>query len=134
MERKVLGNLSGHFGEKPMQTKQEDGIPPLSLEEVTNPDTASRVGVNPKSPVEKENATVKDLKTEEEQSETSNSQEKTLKKPDKILPCPAVIAWIPSSVTTIITRQPTPALLQELSEILDSWWDHEECACGCRTS
>ncbi|CAB4275018.1 unnamed protein product [Prunus armeniaca] len=87
-EEKEVNNHKDTSGEKPMQTKQEDGIPPLSLEEVTNPDTASRVGVNPKSPVEKENATVKDLKTEEEQSETSNSQEKTLKKPDKILPCP----------------------------------------------
>ncbi|KAK6128363.1 hypothetical protein DH2020_037894 [Rehmannia glutinosa] len=31
---------------------------------------------------------VEDSKTEEDQSETSNSQDKTLKKPDKILPCP----------------------------------------------
>ena len=76
------------LGEKPIQAKQENGITTLSSEELTNPDAASIIGVNPESPAEKENATLKTEKTEEEQSETSNAQDKTLKKPDKILPCP----------------------------------------------
>ncbi|KAM1460789.1 hypothetical protein TB2_045059 [Malus domestica] len=87
-EEKEVNDNKDTLGEKPIQTKQENGITALSSEELKNPDAASIIGVNPESPVEKENATLKTEKTEEEQSETSNSQDKTLKKPDKILPCP----------------------------------------------
>lgn len=77
------------MGEKPTANKKEDGGRPVSSEESTNPDGASGISENPKTPsVEKESATLKASKTEEEHSESSNSQEKTLKKPDKILPCP----------------------------------------------
>ncbi|KAK9194837.1 hypothetical protein WN944_005544 [Citrus x changshan-huyou] len=75
--------------DKPVETKQEDEAPPENSDESTNPGSTSGISENPKaSPVEKECTTVKTSKTEEEQSEPSTSQEKTLKKPDKILPCP----------------------------------------------
>lgn len=75
--------------EKPIASKHEGGAQPVSSEELMNPDPTPVVGENPKTPsVEKESATLNASKSEEEQSETCNSQEKTLKKPDKILPCP----------------------------------------------
>ncbi|XP_062169102.1 cyclic dof factor 3 isoform X2 [Alnus glutinosa] len=64
-------------------TTKEDDDPPPNTEEPTDferPDA----NVNPNTPsIEEEKA-----KAEKEQSDTTNSQEKTLKKPDKILPCP----------------------------------------------
>ncbi|CAL5191199.1 unnamed protein product [Lathyrus oleraceus] len=76
-------------GEKPTDEKNEDGVPTQSNEESTNPDAASRTGEESvTASTEKEVATLKASKTEEEQDETSNSQEKSLKKPDKIIPCP----------------------------------------------
>ncbi|KAG4922671.1 hypothetical protein JHK86_051484 [Glycine max] len=77
------------LGEKLTDDKKEDGAPTQSSEEVTNLDTASgsceeSVALS----TEREATTLKTMKTEEEQSETSNSQDKNLKKPDKILPCP----------------------------------------------
>ncbi|PON96378.1 Zinc finger, Dof-type [Trema orientale] len=75
--------------EKPIETKEEDGSQPLSSEEPRNSDATSGISENPTTPsVDKESATLTASKAEEEQSEASNSQEKTLKKPDKILPCP----------------------------------------------
>ncbi|KAJ8750139.1 hypothetical protein K2173_014054 [Erythroxylum novogranatense] len=69
--------------------KQEDGVPRETLEESSNLDGASGINVNPKTPtIEKEITPLKSSNTEEEQSDTSNSQDKTPKKPDKILPCP----------------------------------------------
>ncbi|XP_041008304.1 cyclic dof factor 2-like isoform X1 [Juglans microcarpa x Juglans regia] len=77
------------LGEKPSENKQEGPGPPVSSEELTNPDVTSGISENSKTlPVEKESATLKPSKSEEERSESSNSQEKPLKKPDKILPCP----------------------------------------------
>ncbi|KAK7374572.1 hypothetical protein VNO80_08003 [Phaseolus coccineus] len=76
-------------GEKPADNKKEDRAPSQSLEEVNNPDTAS--GTCEESitlPIDKETTTLRTSKTEEELSETSKSQDKNLKKPDKILPCP----------------------------------------------
>ncbi|KAJ8775087.1 hypothetical protein K2173_020091 [Erythroxylum novogranatense] len=77
------------IGEKTTECKQEHGAPPENLKESPNPDGASGINVNPRTPtVERESSTSKASNTEEEQSDTSNSQEKTPKKPDKILPCP----------------------------------------------
>ncbi|XP_050380681.1 cyclic dof factor 2 [Argentina anserina] len=76
------------LGEKAIKNKEVDEVQPLSSEELVNPDEASRIGGSPKVPVDKETTALKNFKAEEEQSETSNSQEKTLKKPDKIIPCP----------------------------------------------
>lgn len=45
--------------------------------------------MNPETPsIEEESAKSKSGKSEKEQSDAGNSQEKTLKKPDKVLPCP----------------------------------------------
>ncbi|GMP30564.1 hypothetical protein CsSME_00005177 [Camellia sinensis var. sinensis] len=60
-------------------TNREDGAQPITSEEMADPKTPS---------VDNEAVILKTSKTEEDQSETINSQEKTLKKPDKILPCP----------------------------------------------
>ncbi|KAF5479159.1 hypothetical protein F2P56_000009 [Juglans regia] len=77
------------LGEKPTENNQEDPGPPVSSEALTNPDATSGISENSKTPsVEKESATLKNSKPEEEHSESNNSQEKPLKKPDKILPCP----------------------------------------------
>ncbi|KAG4914596.1 hypothetical protein JHK87_052153 [Glycine soja] len=68
------------MGEETTESEKED--------EVTNLDTVSRPGevsINPST--KKEDLTLKtSKKTEQEQGE--NSQDKTLRKPDKILPCP----------------------------------------------
>ncbi|XP_022740243.1 LOW QUALITY PROTEIN: cyclic dof factor 2-like [Durio zibethinus] len=70
-------------------SKQDDGAPPVTSVESTNLEAISGASDNPKTPsVEKESTALKTSKTDEDQSETSNPQEKTLKKPDKILPCP----------------------------------------------
>jgi len=77
------------LGEKPSDEKNEDGIPTQSTEEFTNPDAASRTDEESITvSTERKAATLKTSKTEEEQDETSNSQDKILKKPDKIVPCP----------------------------------------------
>ncbi|KAH7515962.1 hypothetical protein FEM48_Zijuj10G0083900 [Ziziphus jujuba var. spinosa] len=57
-------------------------------EDSKDPTTSSGISDNPKTPsVERETSSLKTSKNEE-QSNTSSPQEKTLKKPDKILPCP----------------------------------------------
>ncbi|OVA08986.1 zinc finger protein [Macleaya cordata] len=73
---------------KPAETKDKDGASPMVTEDLTNPTTSSGINDNPKTPSVDETALPKSSKTEEEHSETSISEEKTLKKPDKILPCP----------------------------------------------
>nr|XP_043632528.1 cyclic dof factor 1-like [Erigeron canadensis] len=66
--------------------KEEDRTNSAISEEVTEPNATSAVSENPKSSTtENESTTAKTAKSEEEQSD---NQEKTLKKPDKILPCP----------------------------------------------
>nr|QEE59945.1 DOF domain protein [Betula platyphylla]QEE59950.1 DOF domain class transcription factor [Betula platyphylla] len=58
-------------------------------EEPTDLEILPDANVNPKTPsIEEEKANAKTAKTEKEQSDTTNPQETTLKKPDKILPCP----------------------------------------------
>ncbi|CAL0299028.1 unnamed protein product [Lupinus luteus] len=73
------------MSEKPTEDKKEDVT--QSSEEITNVDTASRsdeASVNPSTGMEA--TTWETSRTGEEHGE--NSLEKTLKKPDKILPCP----------------------------------------------
>ncbi|XP_073156389.1 cyclic dof factor 2-like [Henckelia pumila] len=64
--------------------KEEDQSQPSMLEE--SKDCNSTPPINEDSP--EDTGTEKTSKTEDDQGETSNSHEKTLKKPDKILPCP----------------------------------------------
>ncbi|KAF8390139.1 hypothetical protein HHK36_024661 [Tetracentron sinense] len=77
------------LGGKLSENEQEDGTPHPTSEELADLATSSRICKNPQTPsVDKEPATLETSKTEEEKNETGISQEKTLKKPDKILPCP----------------------------------------------
>lgn len=77
------------MGENSTDDKKEDGAPTQSSEEFTDPDAASKTGEESVTPsTEKEATTLKTSKTEEEQGNANNLQDKTLKKPDKILPCP----------------------------------------------
>ncbi|CBI15214.3 unnamed protein product, partial [Vitis vinifera] len=72
------------LGGKPAETKGEDGS-----EESRNSETVAESNENPKTPsIAEENVTLKTSKAEKGQSDSPDSQEKTLKKPDKILPCP----------------------------------------------
>lgn len=64
-----------------------DGGLSVSTEEFTNSDTSVVRSENSKVLSGDESNPSTTTKTDE-QNETSNSQEKTLKKPDKILPCP----------------------------------------------
>ncbi|KAG6635480.1 cyclic dof factor 3-like [Carya illinoinensis] len=74
---------------KDTEMMKQDNDPALNTEDQINSETLLDASVNPKTPsMEEENATEKPAKTEKDQSDTNNSQEKTLKKPDKILPCP----------------------------------------------
>ncbi|KAH1117755.1 hypothetical protein AAZX31_17G098300 [Glycine max] len=71
-------------------TKEElEADPPLDAEETKISGTSPEAIVNPKTPsIEEETAKSKGGKSEKEQGDAANSQEKTLKKPDKVLPCP----------------------------------------------
>ncbi|XP_022738397.1 cyclic dof factor 3-like [Durio zibethinus] len=76
------------LAEKTSDTRQEDDIPP-NREESTNPETSLESNVNPKTPsIDEETGKSKTGKADKEQSDATKLQEKTLKKPDKILPCP----------------------------------------------
>ncbi|KAF2318024.1 hypothetical protein GH714_041351 [Hevea brasiliensis] len=62
---------------------EEDDTPLQDTEESADPETSPETNVNPKTPsINEESAKSMTSKTEKE------TQEKTLKKPDKILPCP----------------------------------------------
>ncbi|OWM64572.1 hypothetical protein CDL15_Pgr020539 [Punica granatum] len=75
-------------GNPTTSTQEDETLRPIG-EDSTDPDAASGISENNKTTsVDKESATQKPSKSDEEQSETSNTQEKPLKKPDKILPCP----------------------------------------------
>ncbi|KAG6763920.1 hypothetical protein POTOM_031368 [Populus tomentosa] len=74
-------------GEEIANDKQED-VTSNQINKDSKGPTSSGISENPKTPsAERETSSLKSSKNEE-QSETSISQEKTLKKPDKILPCP----------------------------------------------
>lgn len=77
-----------HSGKQIIEDEHEDVSSKQIEEELKDPTTSSGNSDNPKTPsVDRETRSLKSFKNGE-QSETSNSQEKTLKKPDKILPCP----------------------------------------------
>ncbi|XP_055806633.1 cyclic dof factor 3-like [Solanum dulcamara] len=88
------GDYSSSAGEVEQELKGQcddynDDNEHLTAEDLQdqNP-TQQRCDLIKKSPGYYECSTAKTSKSEEEQGETSNSQEKNLKKPDKILPCP----------------------------------------------
>ncbi|CAK7326101.1 unnamed protein product, partial [Dovyalis caffra] len=81
------GNNGESSGEEIANDKQEDVTSNQITEDSKDP-VSSGISENPDTPsVERETSSLKSSRNEE-QSETSISQEKTLKKPDKILPCP----------------------------------------------
>ncbi|XP_039008059.1 cyclic dof factor 2-like isoform X2 [Hibiscus syriacus] len=70
-------------------SKEDDSSPPVISGESTNLEAISGASDSSETAsVEKERTGLKMSKTEEDPSATSNLQEKTLKKPTKILPCP----------------------------------------------
>ena len=70
-----------------MSTEQDYHDP--NSEDSSNLETLLESNVNPKTPsIDEENGKSKIAKTDKDQSEATNLQEKTLKKTDKILPCP----------------------------------------------
>ncbi|GAV58076.1 zf-Dof domain-containing protein [Cephalotus follicularis] len=75
------------LGEKSTEAEPYDEVPHVTSEECPTSNATSLISENPKTPsVEKASAPLKTSKIEE--SETRNSPEKTLKRPEKILPCP----------------------------------------------
>ncbi|XP_062161578.1 cyclic dof factor 2-like [Alnus glutinosa] len=77
-----------HMGREPTEDKQEDCNSYQTVEDSKDHTTSSGISENPKTPlIDREASSLKASKNGEE-SETTISQEKTLKKPDKILPCP----------------------------------------------
>ncbi|XWS64252.1 hypothetical protein CRYUN_Cryun06bG0170300 [Craigia yunnanensis] len=71
-----------------LKDKHEDSTYNEIREDLKDPVTLSGISENARSPLaERKTSSLKSSK-KEEISETTSSQEKTLKKPDKILPCP----------------------------------------------
>lgn len=68
------------------ETKTQNKAPtPVTEDSKESPDSNG----SPKTPsLDEETATLKPSETENDRSDTNNAQQKTLKKPDKILPCP----------------------------------------------
>ncbi|KAJ8772991.1 hypothetical protein K2173_028168 [Erythroxylum novogranatense] len=75
---------------KTTEILQSDDDAPLSnREDSAHPESLPETNVNPKTPsIDEESAKSKSSKTEKEHNDGTSSLEKTIKKPDKILPCP----------------------------------------------
>lgn len=81
--------LQDILDQKQDDSKKEDQARPLMSEEPKDSEVTRPLCENSQPPSTGTDAAAgKTSKAEEDQNETSNSQEKTLKKPDKILPCP----------------------------------------------
>ncbi|XP_065877466.1 cyclic dof factor 3 [Euphorbia lathyris] len=79
--------LSGKFTETTEEEEEDDSIE--VTKECENPETSTESNVKPSTPpVNEEPTKSKNSKAEKEENDTENTDEKTLKKPDKILPCP----------------------------------------------
>ncbi|CAK9158659.1 unnamed protein product [Ilex paraguariensis] len=71
------------------EAKLQDKALPPTTEKSTDQKVLPESDDNPKTPsIDEEIATSNSSKTENDQTDTTSSQEKTLKKPDKIIPCP----------------------------------------------
>ncbi|KAI4314147.1 hypothetical protein L6164_027083 [Bauhinia variegata] len=73
---------------KELTSVQEDAASHQTREDLKSPTTSSGIFENPKTPSAERETSLLKSSDNGEQSETSIGQEKTLKKPDKILPCP----------------------------------------------
>ncbi|OMO79313.1 Zinc finger, Dof-type [Corchorus capsularis] len=77
------------LAERTTGSGQEDQYDPSNGEESTNPEISSPdPNVNPKTPSIDEETGKSKTDKDQSDADATNSQEKTLKKPDKILPCP----------------------------------------------
>ncbi|KAK7388929.1 hypothetical protein VNO78_23757 [Psophocarpus tetragonolobus] len=86
-EHKHLGHKD--CGVENVTEEEVEDDPPSNDEETKNSGTSPESIVNPETPsIEEESAKPKGDKSEKEEGDAANSQEKTLKKPDKVLPCP----------------------------------------------
>ncbi|KAE8736250.1 expansin-A15-like isoform X1 [Hibiscus syriacus] len=85
-EKTEQDSLAGKIAD----TEQEDDVHASYREESeNNPEASPETNVNPKTPsIDEENGKSKTGKADKERSDGTKSQEKTLKKPDQILPCP----------------------------------------------
>ncbi|KAK4393121.1 Cyclic dof factor 3 [Sesamum angolense] len=84
-DQESFKSLSGPTQE---HQKEEDRAQPLTLEELKDSNANPPITEDSNAPADSDSGSMKTSKNEEDQAETSNSQEKSLKKPDKILPCP----------------------------------------------
>ncbi|XP_011098639.1 cyclic dof factor 2-like [Sesamum indicum] len=84
-DQESFKSLSGPTQE---HEKEEDRAQPLTLEELKDSNANPPIVEDSNAPADSDAGSMKMSKNEEDQAETSNSQEKSLKKPDKILPCP----------------------------------------------
>ncbi|CAI9763252.1 unnamed protein product [Fraxinus pennsylvanica] len=76
-------------GQKQENSDVKDGTQPLTSDELKDSNVTPPANDNSTAPsTDNDAARMKTSKTGNDPSETSTSQEKTLKKPDKILPCP----------------------------------------------
>ncbi|KAH1088196.1 hypothetical protein AAZX31_07G213000 [Glycine max] len=73
---------------KELTSSQDDDGSHQTTEDLKSPTTSSGIFENPKTPSPETETSVPKSSTNGEQSETSASDEKTPKKPDKVLPCP----------------------------------------------
>ncbi|XP_073226603.1 cyclic dof factor 1 isoform X2 [Cicer arietinum] len=74
---------------KELTTVQDDDASQQTTEDLKSPTTSSAILENPpKTPSAETESSLPKSSTNGEQSETSVSEEKTLKKPDKVVPCP----------------------------------------------
>ncbi|KAJ4841034.1 hypothetical protein Tsubulata_009370 [Turnera subulata] len=71
------------------ENMEEDDASPADIEVSGDQEALPDTNVKPNTPsISEDSSKSKSSKSEKEQSDAANSQEKTLKKPDKILPCP----------------------------------------------
>ncbi|KAH6803013.1 cycling DOF factor 3 [Perilla frutescens var. frutescens] len=81
----LLQNQSG----LKQDSKEANQTQPLTSEELKDSNSTPPIVEDPNAlSADSDAGAVQSSKTEEDQTDTSNSQEKTLKKPDKIIPCP----------------------------------------------
>ncbi|KAK7251897.1 hypothetical protein RIF29_35497 [Crotalaria pallida] len=73
---------------KELTSVQDDDATNQTTEDLKSPTASSGISENPKTPSSEKETPVSKSSTNGEQSEAGASEEKTLKKPDKIIPCP----------------------------------------------
>ncbi|KAK7362340.1 hypothetical protein VNO77_04450 [Canavalia gladiata] len=88
-----VSSATQHEAEEPSRkeltsVQQDEDASHQTTEDLKSPTTSSGILENPKTPSAETETSLPKSSTNGEQSETSPSEEKTPKKPDKILPCP----------------------------------------------